>query len=127
MADGLNSSHGSAEIVESKGNVVERTVPAVDEELEANEGYVLDASKYEGGNVKTAADGCTVLIPQPSDDPEDPLNWTQAKKRTVLIVIATISFLAEFGSAMGIPAIIPQSMYVLKRRRCKWRCSAGAI
>ena len=109
-------SHGSAEAVESKGNVVEHTQPAVDEEIEAKEGYVLDAALYANTSVKTTPDGRTVLIPQPSDDTEDPLNWPQRKKLIILIVISTISFLPEYGSAMGIPALIPQSKCVLKSR-----------
>jgi hypothetical protein len=35
-------------------------------------------------NVKVAKDGQTVLIPQPSDDPDDPLNWSFGKKHMVL-------------------------------------------
>jgi hypothetical protein len=36
-------------------------------------------------DVKLAKDGKTVLIPQPSDDPEDVLNWTPGKKYRVLL------------------------------------------
>jgi hypothetical protein len=35
-------------------------------------------------DVKLARDGKTVLIPQPSDDPSDVLNWTTGKKYRVL-------------------------------------------
>jgi hypothetical protein len=35
-------------------------------------------------DVKLARDGKTVLIPQPSDDPDDVLNWTTGKKYRVL-------------------------------------------
>lgn len=35
-------------------------------------------------DVKLAKDGKTVLIPQPSDDPDDVLNWTTGKKYRVL-------------------------------------------
>ena len=94
----------------SKSPTVEQANPAVDEESEAKDGYVLDVSKYQDGTVKTAADGRTVLIPQPSDSPDDPLNWPRAKKLTVLIVITTIAFLPDYGSAVGIPALVPQSM-----------------
>lgn len=103
----------SPELLESKGTDTGRTVVAVDEVNEAKQGYVLDASQYESSNIKTAADGRTVLIPQPSNDVEESLNWPQRKKITVLIVISTISWLPEFGSALGIPAIIPQSLYAL--------------
>ena len=35
-------------------------------------------------DVKLAKDGKTVLIPQPSNDPDDVLNWTTGKKYKVL-------------------------------------------
>jgi hypothetical protein len=35
-------------------------------------------------DVKLAKDGKTVLIPQPSNDPDDVLNWTTGKKYRVL-------------------------------------------
>jgi len=36
-------------------------------------------------DVKLAKDGKTVLIPQPSDDPDDVLNWKAGKKLKVLV------------------------------------------
>lgn len=36
-------------------------------------------------DVKLAKDGKTVLIPQPSDDPDDVLNWPVGKKYKVLL------------------------------------------
>jgi hypothetical protein len=42
-------------------------------------------------DVKLASDGVTVLIPQPSDDPEDVLNWTSAKKYRVLLSLVVAS------------------------------------
>jgi len=83
---------------------------AVDEVDDSNTGYKLDPTLYQRGDIKLAADGHTVLIPQPSDSPDDPLNWPPLKKMTIVIVMSTIAFLPEFGSAMGIPALIPQSM-----------------
>ena len=38
----------------------------------------------DAADVKLARDGKTVLIPQPSDDPDDVLNWTTGKKYRVL-------------------------------------------
>lgn len=86
------------------------TPEAVDERAEAKEGYKLNINLYESQGLKLADDGKTVLIPQPSDDPEDPLNWPWKKKITTLFVMSTIAFLPEFGSAVGIPAIVPQTM-----------------
>jgi hypothetical protein len=62
-------------------------VHITDEVYEAEHGYILDIDQLPESerNVKTAADGKTVLIPQPTDDPNDPLNWpvgisTRARK-----------------------------------------------
>jgi hypothetical protein len=42
-------------------------------------------------DVKLASDGATVLIPQPSDDPDDVLNWTPVKKYRVLLSLVVAS------------------------------------
>lgn len=94
----------------AKDEVDIRTPEVVNEGIEAKEGYKLDVGLYESQGLKLAEDGKTVLIPQPSDDPEDPLNWPWKKKMTILFVMSTIAFLPEFGSAVGIPAIVPQTM-----------------
>lgn len=89
---------------------IEQAAPVVNEEVEAREGYALNADLYDAADLKLAEDGKTVLIPQPSDDPDDPLNWPNKKKLAILFTMSTIAFLPEFGSAVGIPAIVPQSI-----------------
>lgn len=95
-----------------KTPVPSKASPAVDEANEAKKGYTLDVAFREGERLKVAEDGHTVLIPQPTDDPEDPLNWPRKKKLSILFTMSMIAFLPEFGSAAGIPAIVPQSVYV---------------
>ncbi|KAL9027814.1 MAG: hypothetical protein Q9180_007272, partial [Flavoplaca navasiana] len=75
-----------------------------------SEGYILDVNQL-GPNVssKIAPDGQTVLIPQPNDSLDDPLNWSQAKKYTVLAVIIACTFLPDYGSATGAITLIPQA------------------
>jgi hypothetical protein len=94
------------------------------------EGYVLDAQAGNAStrNLKTTKDGKTILIPQPSDDPNDPLNWSQTKKNIILgVVSATGMFLRsitpiyvqklshdaallpDYGSATGAVTLIPQA------------------
>jgi hypothetical protein len=60
------------------------------DQIGEREGYVLDASLGHAvtRHLKTTKDGATILIPQPSDDPNDPLNWSQAKKNVILMVIS---------------------------------------
>lgn len=76
------------------------------------EGYIIDitpenATKTSG--LKLARDGHTVLIPQPSDDVNDPLNWGWAKKHMILLVVSFASFLPDYGSATGAVTLIPQA------------------
>lgn len=55
------------------------------------------------------ADNGTVLIPQPTDDPRDPLNWSPSKKRIIMVMLAIAAFTCDFSAAIGSPAIIPQA------------------
>lgn len=75
--------------------------------------HFVDASMIEKAScaheLKTASDGRTVLIPQPSDDPADPLNWSQLRKCLVLLVISCTAFLPDYGSGTGAVTLIPQA------------------
>lgn len=72
--------------------------------------HVLDAARLHGQDIKTTPDGKTVLIPQPSLDPNDPLNWTDSKKHIMLFVISVVAFMPDFGSSMAIITLLPQAM-----------------
>jgi hypothetical protein len=81
-------------------------------EFHESEGYIIDISIEDGAKasgLKLAKDGHTVLIPQPSDDRNDPLNWSWAKKHLVLFVVSFVSFLPDYGSATGAVTLIPQA------------------
>ncbi|KAI4173396.1 MAG: hypothetical protein LQ343_002928 [Gyalolechia ehrenbergii] len=74
------------------------------------DGYLLDASKAgtkEG--LQLSQDQHTILIPQPSADPHDPLNWSQGKKNLILFIISATAFLPDYGSATGAVTLIPQA------------------
>ncbi|KXT08942.1 hypothetical protein AC579_9529 [Pseudocercospora musae] len=78
------------------------------------QGYVLDVNVLKEitprwKDYQLASDGRTVLIPQPSQDSDDPLNWSWSKKHIVLLVIAAASFLPDYGSATGAVTLIPQA------------------
>ncbi|KAL4734437.1 major facilitator superfamily domain-containing protein [Aspergillus similis] len=83
------------------------------EELGEREGYVLDTSlvqsQHQHQHLKTTPDGKTVLIPQPSDSPNDPLNWSSFRKHLILIVVSATAFLPDYGSATGAVTLIPQA------------------
>ncbi|PVH76624.1 MFS general substrate transporter [Cadophora sp. DSE1049] len=76
-------------------------------DLIRNGGILLD---IEGRDIslKTAKDGHTILVPQPSDNPEDPVNWSQTKKHLILLTIAWGALCADFTSAAPIPCIFLQ-------------------
>lgn len=75
------------------------------------DGYYLDTQylSADENSLKTASDGHTVLIPQPTSDPNDPLNWSNRKKNTILFVITVLSFLPDYGSSLGAVTLIPQA------------------
>jgi hypothetical protein len=71
-------------------------------EMTADGGYLVDrqlrkdeSSDSSVKEIKTTKDGKTALIPQPSDDPRDPLNWSWGKKHSVLVAL-TFSALCMF-------------------------------
>ena len=78
------------------------------------EGYLSDSHSHSNGSsdLRTAKDGHTVLVPQPTDDPNDPLNWRPRMKWLMLFLISMISFLSDFGTTTGIPAFLPQAKCV---------------
>ncbi|GAB1205253.1 hypothetical protein APSETT445_003926 [Aspergillus pseudonomiae] len=84
----------------------------IDEEAEALEGYVVDPSQYpdNAARLKTSPDGRFVLIPQPLDTPNDPLNWSPRKKWFLVAIAAYIALLADYTGGTAIVTIIPQSI-----------------
>lgn len=50
----------------------------------------------------------TILLPQPSDDPRDPLNWSWIKKHLLLALICLGSFQCDFTSTIS-PAVVVQA------------------
>jgi hypothetical protein len=83
-------------------------------EFRETEGYIIDIEEAEdaaakASGLKLARDGHTVLIPQPSDDVNDPLNWSWRRKHLVLFAVAFASFLPDYGSATGAVTLIPQA------------------
>lgn len=87
---------------------------ALDSELPYdNDGYILDATQLDPSqSAKLARDGQTVLIPQPSDNPDDPLNWSQTKKHIILAVVCACTFLPDYGSVTGAITLTPQAAYL---------------
>mgnify|MGYP001569924542 CR=1 FL=1 len=52
----------------------------------------------------------TILLPQPSDDPRDPLNWSEWRKTCILLILAAAAFGGDFQSGAGTPLLEPQAL-----------------
>lgn len=76
----------------------------IDTEKNASAGgtyFVKEATAGANDGLKLAKDGITVLIPQPSDDIEDPLNWSWLRKHKVLFSLLLPSLLTDWGMTWG--------------------------
>ena len=89
------------------------------------DGYILDESRVKEtygisaeSPLKKSGDG-KVLIPQPTDAPEDPLNWPRWKKAAILIVLAANAFTSDYSAATGASALLPQAE--------QWRISPDEV
>lgn len=49
------------------------------------------------------------LVPQPSDHADDPLNWPKWQRVYIVLLISTIAFMAQLGSALINPAFVLMS------------------
>jgi hypothetical protein len=82
------------------------------EEKATGENFVHQDEFTTTRNMMTSEDGKTILVPQPSDHPDDPLNWSSVKKHSILLSVAAISFLPNYGSATGATVLEAQAMQV---------------
>lgn len=57
-------------------------------------GNIQVLKSYDSDGLKFARDGKTILIPQPSGDIDDPLNWRLAKKHLVLVSLIFASLVS---------------------------------
>ncbi|KAI5458352.1 major facilitator superfamily domain-containing protein [Mariannaea sp. PMI_226] len=77
------------------------------------EAIILDIDPEGGGkalagDLKLASDGHTVLVPQPSDDPGDPLNWPSWKKNSILLTASICSFTMDFQLTAALTLVFLQ-------------------
>ena len=106
----------SAEHNNEKGGPQATTTLDLDR-IGESDGYLLDEAaireKYKlAPNVplKKSTNG-KVLIPQPTEDPEDPLNWSRWKKALILLVIGVNAATSDYSAATGASALIPQAQH----------------
>ncbi|KAH7882827.1 MFS general substrate transporter [Phlebopus sp. FC_14] len=55
--------------------------------------------------LKLSQDGSKVLWPQPTDDPNDPQNWSYWRKALHLLIITMAAIVPDFDSGIGIAAV----------------------
>lgn len=116
-----NSSAAGSSPVDSKERIAlqDPKRPDVDlEQIGEKDGYLLDEERLRqalnipaDASLKKASDGKTVLIPQPSDDEHDPLNWPAWKKTMILYIVSLTAFTGDYGSAIGGITLLPQAQY----------------
>ncbi|KIH87539.1 hypothetical protein SPBR_04914 [Sporothrix brasiliensis 5110] len=78
--------------------------------MDTKHGVAVDAvgrhppssDKTDGPPLKCNKHGIA-LVPQPSDDPEDPLNWSFAKKHAAMFILALESLLVKFSATLIAP------------------------
>ncbi|GAA5894805.1 uncharacterized protein JCM6883_002215 [Sporobolomyces salmoneus] len=55
--------------------------------------------------LKTNRKGTKILWPQPTDDPNDPQNWSARKKNVQLAILTMAAFVPDFASGLGIASL----------------------
>jgi len=83
-------------ILEPQQAVVPGTIQLFDSQLE----------EADTSHLKHSADGKTILAPQPSDSPNDPLNWPLYKKDLVFLVVLFDSILSGIHGPMLAPVTV---------------------
>jgi hypothetical protein len=71
----------------------------------SKEGFSSDEEANGSRSGLKAYDNDKILVPQPSDDPSDPLNWSWLKKHTVFLALIPGCFLTGMSNA---PIILAQ-------------------
>ncbi|OJA10123.1 hypothetical protein AZE42_11554 [Rhizopogon vesiculosus] len=91
---------------------VTKEVDLVDYYEEAAGRLVVDPeqAKLQFGEViasrlKLSADGSKILWPQPTNDPNDPQNWTDFRKNMHLLIMTMSAIVPDFDSGIGIASI----------------------
>jgi hypothetical protein len=65
-------------------------------------------SDTEASPLKTTSNG-VILIPQPSEDPRDPLNWSMTKKIATLAIVSFASCINLAQSIANQASFVPQA------------------
>jgi hypothetical protein len=61
----------------------------------------IEFGEVVASRLKLTRDGTKVLWPQPTDDPNDPQNWSDRRKSIQLLVVTLASVVPDFDSGIG--------------------------
>ncbi|KAJ5934038.1 hypothetical protein N7466_003585 [Penicillium verhagenii] len=87
----------------------DQTNNVLEKNLRDDKSVFLDPESCNLGELNVTTDHDDVLVPQPSDDPQDPLNWGSSRKHAVLAVVIACSFLPDYGSVTGAATLTLQA------------------
>ncbi|KAF8872729.1 MFS general substrate transporter [Infundibulicybe gibba] len=68
---------------------------------------VVEFGESFASKLKLTKDGTKILWPQPTDDPEDPQNWSDRRKGVQLLIIILAAVVPDFDSGIGIASVFP--------------------
>jgi hypothetical protein len=109
------TSSGEEERKDGPNNVVPFATD-IERNVDESGSYMLDEASYRHKHglhpdvvVKKTKDGKKVLIPQPKDSRDDPLNWSPMKKRAIMVVLVVNAFTAYYSAATGASASSAQA------------------
>ncbi|KAI1079429.1 hypothetical protein F5B20DRAFT_590601 [Whalleya microplaca] len=68
--------------------------------------WVIDAADTHGLKCESSGPGLIILNPQPSDDPNDPLNWPLWRRDVIIFIL---SLVAIFATALG-SILVPNTL-----------------
>ena len=80
-----------------------------------------------GDHLKLAGDGKTLLIPQPSDDPQDPYNWSTTKKNLAFLPLIVASLVSTRYYRWSDPGLILIAHGFWNGIWCPTICSSSAV
>ncbi|KAI0777512.1 MFS general substrate transporter [Trametes elegans] len=65
----------------------------------------IEFGEHVAKKLKLSKDGTKVLWPQPTNDPEDPQNWSDFRKNLQLFIVTLAAIVPDFDSGIGIADI----------------------
>jgi hypothetical protein len=97
----MASQPGPADRLQQDDPIITEKTATVSQTQDGHEDYTEGHGDFRvimtpgAKDIKLAKDGKTVLIPQPSDDPDDVLNWKSGKKLRVLLSLVFASLVMK--------------------------------